>query len=243
MSKLEAASRVWYTVQCMAVLYVAATPIGNREDITLRALRVLGQEVAVIFCEDTRVTKKLLSAYKIHTPLRSLHARSSENKIRDAIRFLDEGSSVAYVTDAGSPGISDPGAALVRAARAAGHGVRAVPGPSALTAALSISGIADPVFVFYGFLPHKKGRSTLLREIAASARTAVLYESPHRIKKTLASLATLCPHKRVVVARELTKLFEEVLEGTAEEILSLMEADTRHVRGEFVVMVEKVRGG
>ncbi len=226
----------------MATLFVTATPIGNLEDITLRALKVLREEAAVIFCEDTRVTKKLLAAYAIRTPLRSLHAHSSARRIDEALRHLREGKHIAYVTDAGTPAISDPGAALVRAVRAEGYAVCTIPGPSALTAALSVSGIADPVFVFYGFLPHKKGRAALLREVAASARTAVLYESPHRITKTLAALASLCPDRQVVVARELTKRFEEVLTGTPAEILRRMEADPRHTRGEFVVVVEKPHG-
>lgn len=223
----------------MATLYVVATPIGNLEDITLRALRVL-KEVDVVLCEDTRVTKKLLTHYNIHTPTLSYHARSGEAKIDKIIALLAEGKNLALVSDAGTPTISDPGSILVSSIRehfGESVAVVVVPGPSAVIAALSVAGVSASDFLFLGFLPHKKGRETLFREIAQSQRTVVFYESPHRILKTLASLETHAKDRRIVIVRELTKIYEEVLEGTAEAVLGYLTDDPQKQRGEFVVII------
>ncbi len=224
----------------MPTLYMVATPIGNLEDVTLRALRVLG-EADLILCEDTRVTKRLLARHGIATPTMSYHARSGAGKTERVLDLLAEGKTLALVTDAGTPGISDPGSELVRAARERfGDTVSVVPipGPSAVATALSASGLPSSDFLFLGFLPHKKGRETLFREIVASERTVVLYESPHRIVKTLQSLAAhLGESRAVVVGRELTKIHEEFVSGTAAEVLARFIAHPGKVRGEFVVIV------
>lgn len=219
----------------MGTLAIIATPIGNLEDITLRALRTL-KEVDAIFCEDTRVTSKLLVRYEIvGKALVRADEASEEKAAQKAIAMLEEGKNIAYVSDAGTPGISDPGARLVRRAREAGAHIVAIPGPSALTATLSIAGINDTEFLFLGFLPHKKGRQTALRAIAAEKRATVLYESPHRILKLLEELESL-GERTISIGRELTKVHEELLSGTAYELR--MRLDTAGTaRGEFVVIV------
>lgn len=220
-------------------LSIVATPIGNLEDITLRAIRVL-KEADVIFCEDTRVTGKLLKKYEIETPLKRCDAHKEAVATKQVIEFLEEGKCVAYVTDAGTPGVSDPGARIVRAVRdeLPDAVIEAIPGASAITAALSIAGIVDTEFTFYGFAPHKKGRQTFFEHIATAPYTAVFYESPHRILKTLEALREHMPDCSVVLARELTKMHEEVLRGTPEELLMRLEEDANHQRGEFVVLIE-----
>ena len=231
----------------MTTLYIVATPIGNLEDITLRALRIL-KEVDLVLCEDTRVTKKLLTRYDIHTPTLSYHARSGDTKVAKIIELLEEGKNLALVSDAGTPTISDPGAFLVSAVRehfrdtGEGHAVCivAVPGPSALTAALSVAGVTGSDFLFLGFLPHKKGRETLFTEIARSERIVVFYESPHRILKTLMSLGEHAGERRIIIVRELTKIYEEVLSGTAAELRERLIADQQKQRGEFVVIVAPI---
>ena len=227
----------------MATLYVIGTPIGNLEDITLRALRVLG-EVDVILCEDTRTTKVLLDKHGISTPTLSYHTHSGIAKVEKIIELLQEGKNLALVTDAGTPGISDPGSLLVSKVREAlpDAKIESIPGPSALTAALSIAGVPASDFLFLGFLPHKKGRETLFKEIAEAKRTVVFYESPHRILKTLESLdlhlgAKLPNGKKVMIARELTKIYEEVVSGTPDELLEFFKSNPDKVRGEFVVIV------
>ncbi len=221
-------------------LSVVATPIGNLADITLRALDTLKQADAIA-CEDTRVTAKLLARYEIEKPLLIFHAQSGRQAYTRILQMLADGKRIALVTDAGTPGISDPGSALVREVRDRLKGearVEAIPGPAAVTAALSIAGVPTDEFTFLGFLPHKKGRQTLFAEIAGSSRTMVFYESPHRIEKALASLAEALPEGRtVIVARELTKLYESLVEGTAEEVRDYFAAHPQEVRGEFVVIV------
>lgn len=213
-----------------------ATPIGNLGDMSHRALEVL-RGVSCIAAEDTRVTKKLLSHYEISVPLISYHAQSNEGVIGKIIEKLEEGD-VALVTDAGTPGISDPGSELVSRVREAGVEVVSVPGASALVAALSIAGVPVHEFTFLGFLPHKKGRQTLFGEIAESNRTMVFYESPHRIMKTLMSLSEVLGEDKVVtVCRELTKMHEEVVQGDAKDVLAYFETHEEHQRGEFVVLV------
>ncbi|XKT75411.1 MAG: 16S rRNA (cytidine(1402)-2'-O)-methyltransferase [Patescibacteria group bacterium UBA2103] len=221
----------------MGTLYVIATPIGNLHDISARAISVL-KEVYVIAAEDTRVSKRLLMEYGVSTPMISYHAQSKDSARDGIVKRLAEGNDVALITDAGTPGISDPGTELVRFARDAGFSVVTVPGPSALTAALSIAGIPTNQFTFLGFLPHKKGRETLFKEISESDRTMVFYESPHRIMKTLLRLSELLGEdKRISIFRELTKIHEEVVEGSAAEVLQYFVENEEHIRGEFVVAV------
>ncbi len=224
----------------MGTLSVVATPIGNLADITLRALETL-KNADVIACEDTRVTAKLLARYEIQKPLVIFHAQSGTHATTRILSLLGEGKHVALVTDAGTPGISDPGSMLVRQVRDRLKGdvrIETLPGPAAVTAALSIAGVPTDEFVFLGFLPHKKGRQTLFAEIAESKRTVVFYESPHRIEKALASLSETLPEdRRVMVFRELTKMYESVIEGSAEEVAEHFATHQGEVRGEFVVIV------
>ena len=224
----------------MGTLSVVATPIGNLGDITLRALDVLKQADAIA-CEDTRVSAKLLARYDIQKPLLVYHAQSGRIAATRILALLGEGKHVALVTDAGTPGISDPGCELVAQVRTAlGDDVRidAIPGPSALTAALSIAGVPTHEFVFLGFLPHKKGRQTLMKEIGTITRTVVFYESPHRIEKALEELSKVLEEgRRVVVLRELTKMFESVVGGTVDEMKEYFKIHPKEVRGEFVVVV------
>ncbi|MBI5005471.1 MAG: 16S rRNA (cytidine(1402)-2'-O)-methyltransferase [Candidatus Lloydbacteria bacterium] len=224
----------------MSTLYIVATPIGNLEDMTLRAIETL-KTVDLILCEDTRVTKKLLARYDIHTPTLSYHTHSGTAKSEKIISLLRERKNLALVSDAGTPSISDPGSFLVSQVREAfGHEVAIIPipGPSALAAALSVSGFSADSFLFLGFLPHKKGRQTLFKEIAASERTSVFYESPHRILKALEALeAVLLPERPVVVAREISKMFEETVSGTVSEVCQYFQKNPDKIRGEFVVIV------
>lgn len=224
----------------MPTLYIVATPIGNLEDITLRAIRVLGEADAIL-CEDTRVTSKLLAKYKIQKTLISYHSHSKLAKVEKVFELLEEGKNLALVSDAGTPCISDPGVMLVAQVRERfGNEVNIIPipGPSAVISALSASGLPSSEFLFLGFLPHKKGRETLFKEIAASERTVAFYESPHRILKALESLRKFSPEKQVVIGREITKIYEEFIFGTADELLARFDANKESVRGEFVVMVK-----
>lgn len=228
-------------------LSVVATPIGNLEDITLRALRVL-KEADVVACEDTRNTKKLLTHYDIHTPTVAFHAHSGEKGFAKIIEFLQEGKHVALVSDAGTPGVSDPGLELVSVVRqelGSEAVIETIPGASALAAAISVAGMKAASFTFYGFLPVKKGREKIMKEIAASPRAAVFYESPHRIHKSVNLLITFLEEgggeisgRRVGIFRELTKLYEDSFVGTPREALNYLESDENHQRGEFVVVVE-----
>jgi len=229
----------------MSVLYIIATPIGNLEDITLRELRVL-KEVDIVLCEDTRVTKKLLDKYDINVPTMSYHTHSKLSKVDKIFGLLEEGKDIGLVSDAGTPTISDPGVLLVSQVKEKfGNDVKIIPipGPSAVIAALSASGLPASDFLFLGFLPHKKGRETLFKEVVESKRTVVFYESPHRIMKALESLKTHLdvqrPNERkVVIARELTKIYEEIVSGTPEELISYFENNTDKIKGEFVVIVD-----
>lgn len=224
----------------MGTLSVVATPIGNLGDITIRALDTL-KEADVIACEDTRVTAKLLARYEIQKPLLIFHAQSGKHATTRILQLLGEGKRVALVTDAGTPGVSDPGNELVRTVRDTLRDdvtIEALPGPAALTAALSIAGMPTHEFTFLGFLPHKKGRQTLFKEIAESDRAMVFYESPHRIEKALESLTEhLEDTRRLSVLRELTKMHESVVEGTPQEVQEYFKEHQDEVRGEFVVIV------
>ena len=220
-------------------LYLVSTPIGNLEDITLRALRVLGTADRIA-CEDTRQTQKLLNHYGIATPSVSLHAHNEATRAAELLAELASGARIAVVSDAGTPGISDPGMHLTQAAIAAGIPVFPIPGASAALSALVASGLPTENFTFHGFLPEKSGaRRTALERLAATpgATTHIFYEAPHRILDTLADLATLSPHTRVTLARELTKLHEEFLRGTPEELRQILLARDR-VRGEIVLLLE-----
>lgn len=219
----------------MGTLYVVATPIGNLEDVTLRALRVL-REVAVVAAEDTRVTRTLFRAHAIHTPLVSFHEFTSASRRGRLLDRLDSGD-VAVVTDAGVPGISDPGFPLVRDALEAGHAVVPVPGPSAVLAALVASGLPMHAFCFHGFLPRTTTqRRAFFRAHAADAETLVVFESPHRLERALADLvAELGETRPLAVARELTKRFEETVRGSAAEVQAHFKA--RPPRGECTLVV------
>jgi len=218
-----------------ATLYLVATPIGNLEDITLRALRTL-KECHLVAAEDTRRTGQLLKHYGISKPLLSYFRFNEAKRCQEIIERLRRGEKIALVTDAGSPGISDPGQRVVRETVAAGFRVEPVPGPSALVAALTASGLPTDEFHFIGFLPHKSGqRRKQLEKFKGFEGTLALYESPYRVEKLLAELRELYPSHRVVLARELTKKFEEFLRGTPAELLEALKK--RSLKGEFVVML------
>ncbi len=224
------------------VLAVVGTPIGNLDDMSARGLALLRQADCIV-CEDSRVTKKLTDRYGITTRLMSVHHHSSPAKVDEVIAMIRGGKTVALVTDAGTPGISDPGGILVAAAYDAGVRVISIPGPSAVTAALSVSGLPTDRFRFYGFIPHKKGRETMLNEVVETTETAVFFESPHRIMKTLEWLKErLGSDRTVVVTRELTKIFEEVVRGSSSYVYGVFADNPGKVRGEFVVVVSPTSG-
>jgi 16S rRNA (cytidine1402-2'-O)-methyltransferase len=217
-------------------LFVVATPIGNMEDITLRALRVLN-ECELIVCEDTRVAKKLFFRHEISKPLLAIPQRAADEKIRRVLDVLREGKNVALTTDAGTPGVSDPGNEVVARVIEAGFSVSPVPGPSALGALLSVAGVNTQEFLFKGFPPHKKGRETFFRSVAESKIPVVYYESPYRVVKNLELLSTFAPEKRIIIGRELTKMFEEIRRGSVLEVLEYYTNNSGKVKGEFVVLV------
>jgi 16S rRNA (cytidine1402-2'-O)-methyltransferase len=215
-------------------LFVVATPIGNLEDITARALRVL-REVTVIAAEDTRRTARLLARYAIRTPMTSLHAHNEYGKAPSLVERLLSGQSVAVVSDAGTPALADPGATLVKAAVAAGVQVEAIPGPSALTSLLSVAGLAVPSFVFMGFPPTKRGeRDRWFKDVARSGRTTVFFEAPHRIKSTLNQLLTVSGDCQIVVGRELTKQHEQIIRGSLSDVVK----SDFPARGELTIIAE-----
>ena len=217
-------------------LYLVATPIGNLEDITLRALRTL-KDCDVVAAEDTRHTGRLLKHFGISKPLLSYFQFNEARRSEEILERLRRGEKVALVTDAGTPGISDPGERVVKAALKAGFRVEPVPGACALVAALTASGLSTEEFHFIGFLPHKSGqRRKKLEALKETPGTLVLYESPYRLEKLLIELQEVFPQRQIVLARELTKRFEEYLQGTAAELLSIVQ--NRTLKGEFVVLVE-----
>ncbi|MBU1083076.1 16S rRNA (cytidine(1402)-2'-O)-methyltransferase [Patescibacteria group bacterium] len=218
----------------MGTLYVVATPIGNLKDITLRAIEVL-QQVSVIACEDSRITGKLLAEHHIKTPLTTYHQHSSAHKIQEITGRLKEGENIALVTDAGTPGIQDPGGKLVAEALEAGINIEAVPGPSAITAALSIAGVNSDAFCFLGFLPKKKGRQTLMKHIKELDIPLVIYESPMRVIKTITELEATLDNCQIIAMRELTKKFAEIKRGTAKELIK--HFSHKKPKGEFVIIV------
>lgn len=218
------------------ILSVVATPIGNLEDITLRAIRIFNH-ADLIVCEDSRVAKKLLFRYEIEgKTLLAISQHAPEDKIRRILDALAEGKQVALISDAGTPGLSDPGNEVVARAVEAGYMVSPVPGASALAAIVSVAGINMQEFVFKGFPPHKKGRQTYFSQVAKSAVPVVYYDSPHRVLKNLDLLRELGPEKRVIVGRELTKMFEETVRGPLDEVIGYFSAHPEKVKGEFVIV-------
>ncbi len=213
-------------------------------DITYRAVDTL-KNVDLILCEDTRETKKVLQKYNINTSTLSYHAQSKLSKTNKIFELIQEGKDLALVSDAGTPGISDPGAMLVSLIKEKFNSdevqVVPIPGATALIAALSASGLPTHEFTFLGFLPHKKGRETLFKEINESKRTVAFYESPHRILKTLESLDKFCPNKKVCIAREITKIYEEFKTGTAKELLNYLTENPIKQKGEFTVLVAPIK--
>ncbi len=221
-------------------LYIVATPIGHLQDISHRAIEVL-KGVSLIAAEDTRTTRVLLDHYQIITPTVSYHSHNEVRRVPQLIDRLRAGGSVAVVSDAGTPGISDPASVVVRAALQHGFPVVPIPGATAFVSALVVSGLRTDRFVFEGFLPVKKGRRTRLTELATEERTIVLYESPHRIERTVRELLEHLGDRRVVLARELTKKFEEIYRGRLSE--AVVHLEKKSPRGEFVVIVEGLEAG
>jgi len=217
------------------ILFLVPTPIGNLEDITLRALAVLRQ-ADLIACEDTRHTRKLLAHYDIHVPTTSYHAHNHRGKGDYLLGALAAGKKIAVVSDAGSPGVSDPGAELAARAVAGGFPVVALPGPSAAITALAVSGLPAQRFVFEGFLPPKgRAREERIGALVREERAVILYEAPHRLLRTLRDLAAVMPRRKMAVARELTKQFEEVVRGPASEVLDHFTRNPP--RGEFTLVL------
>jgi len=218
------------------VLFVVSTPIGNLQDITLRALDIL-RNVDLIACEDTRVSRKLLTKYEIKNTTVSLHARSKENAVERIVRTVIQGSKVAYVTDSGTPSVSDPGAALVRRVVEAGAKIVPVPGPSAVHTALAASGLAISEYTFLGFLSNKAGRRRRkLGELSTSKTVLVFYESPHRLMEFLHDVRDLFGDVPCVVGKEMTKLFEKYYRGTVGDVCGMIEHDG--IRGEYTVILD-----
>jgi 16S rRNA (cytidine1402-2'-O)-methyltransferase len=215
-------------------LFIVATPIGNLGDISPRAIETL-KNVDMIACEDTRHSKKLLNHFEIKKPLISFYSQSDPEKI---LKLLRQEKTVALISDAGTPCISDPGFKLLQAAIKENVTISPIPGTSAIIAALSVSGFPANHFEFFGFIPHKKGRNKLLEKINELNHTAIFYESTHRIIKLLQQLHKIMPERQIILAREMTKIFEEFLRGTAEEILETINQNLKKQKGEFTVLVE-----
>jgi 16S rRNA (cytidine1402-2'-O)-methyltransferase len=217
-------------------LFLVPTPIGNLADITLRSLDVL-RTVDTILAEDTRTSGKLLKHYQVDKPLQSFHIFNEHKVLRSLIDRMKKGEKMALVSDAGTPGISDPGFLIIREALAEGLTVECLPGPTAFVPALVKSGFPTDRFVFEGFLPHKKGRQTAIKQIADEERTVVIYESPHRLVKTLEQMEqAMGPDRKISVSRELTKIFEETMTGTISDVLKHFKS--KEVKGEIVVVID-----
>jgi 16S rRNA (cytidine1402-2'-O)-methyltransferase len=228
-------------------LYILSTPIGNMEDITFRAVETL-KKVDFILAEDTRVSGKLLKKYEVGTKMICYNSHSKDHVRENIFSLIREGKSLALISDAGTPTISDPGMKIVEEIyenfqeeiESKKFRIEPIPGASAVLSALSVCGFTASEFVFYGFLPHKKGRETIFREIAENKKTSVFYESPNRLQKALKSLVEFCESERkIFVARELTKMYEEKVRGSVLEVQEFFEKNPEKVRGEFVVVVEK----
>lgn len=221
-------------------LYLVATPIGNLEDMTVRGLRTL-QEVDLVACEDTRVAAKLLAGLELSKkPMVAIHEHADEYKVANVIDQLKKGMNVAFVSDAGTPGVNDPGGKLVEAAFNAGMNVTPIPGPSALTAAISVCGFPMDDFTYFGFVPHKKGRETFFRDVASRKEPSVFLESTHRIEKAVESLKKeLDPARGVFIGRELTKMHETLYRGTIEQVAASLTATS--LKGEFTIIIAPAR--
>ena len=218
-------------------LYIVPTPIGNMEDITLRAIETLNNS-DIILAEDTRHAKKLLNHYKITTKVNSYHLNNEHKKVDEYIKMLINGNKVSLITDAGTPCISDPGFLLIREAIKSNILITCLPGPTAFIPALVVSGLSSDSFIFEGFLPRKKGRKSKLLEISQNTKTTILYESPFRVIKTLLDLKELMgSDRKIAIVREISKIYEEVFRGTVEE--AILEYNERPIRGEFVICVDK----
>ncbi|MCQ9626263.1 MAG: 16S rRNA (cytidine(1402)-2'-O)-methyltransferase [Cetobacterium sp.] len=217
------------------MLYIVATPIGNLDDITLRAIKTF-EEVDFVFAEDTRVTKKLLNHLGIEKIVYRYDEHTKMHQVSNIANMLENGNKIALVTDAGTPCISDPGFEVVDEALKRGIKVIPIPGPSAMTAAASVAGISTRRFCFEGFLPKKKGRQTLLKSLATEERTIVIFESPHRIEKTLRDIETFIGIREVVIVREITKIYEEILRGTTTELIEKLSKNP--VKGEIVLLIK-----
>ncbi len=218
-------------------LYVVSTPIGNLEDITLRAIRIL-KEVDLIACEDTRVTKRLLSHYQIQKPLTSYHEHNENLKAKELLSLLEAGKNIALVSDAGTPGISDPGYRLINLTRGKGIEVISIPGPTGAIAALSVSGLPTSSFSFFGFLTKSsRKRREFLESIRDSTQTIILYESPNRIIETLDEILEVLGDRQVSVSRELTKIFEETLWGKISKVIEILKQKGK-IKGEFTIVMQ-----
>ena len=214
-------------------LYIVPTPIGNLEDITLRGLRIL-KEVDIVFCEDTRTTKNLLKHYEIETQCYAYHINNEHQQVAQYVQRIRNGQTAALVSDAGTPGISDPGYLFIRECLAAGIEIDCLPGATALIPALVASGFPCDKFYFHGFLPHKKGKETALKMLSERKETVIFYESPHRLVKTLTMMLNhFAPESNICVSREISKVFEEHFRGTLQEALTYFS--TKEVKGEIVI--------
>jgi 16S rRNA (cytidine1402-2'-O)-methyltransferase len=234
--------RIRYCGDVRGTLYVVATPIGNLEDLTQRAVRVL-REVDLIACEDTRHSRRLLDHFGIDKPVLSYHEHNEQERAADLIARLGSGANIALISDAGTPLISDPGYRVVAAAAQAGIPIVPVPGPSALLSALAVSGLPTDSFYYGGFLPAKSvQRRKALASVAALDCTLVFYEAPHRILESLGDIASIMPHRSIVVAREMTKIHEEYLRGTAAEVAARL-AERASVKGEITLVIGKAAEG
>lgn len=218
------------------MLYIVATPIGNLEDMTFRGVRTL-KEADYIFAEDTRVTKKLLNHYEIDTVIYRYDEHTKIHQIENIINLLKEDKNIAIVTDAGTPCISDPGYEIVERALKEGIKVSPIPGASSMVAAASVSGISMRRMAYEGFLPKKKGRQTLLKKLVEEDRSIIIFESPHRIEKTLVELKEYLGDREVAICREITKIYEEIIAGTISEVLEKLEGRT--IKGEIVLIVKE----
>jgi 16S rRNA (cytidine1402-2'-O)-methyltransferase len=220
----------------MAKLYIVPTPIGNLEDITLRAINVLN-EVDLILCEDTRRSKKLLNHLEIDVPLRSHHKFNEHSEVSYIVKIIVEGSNMALISDAGVPGISDPGFLIVRTCLENNIEIECLPGPTAFVPALVVSGLPIDKFIFEGFLPPKKGRKSRLEKLALESRTMVFYESPHKLLRTLLDFDNFFgSNRKISISRELTKLYEETLRGSIKEMVTIYS--NKKPKGEYVIIVQ-----
>ena len=220
----------------MTKLYIVPTPIGNLEDITLRAIKVL-KEVDLILCEDTRRSKKLLNHFEIDVPLRSHHKFNEHIEVSYIVKKIVEGSNMALISDAGVPGISDPGFLIVRTCLENNIEIECLPGPTAFVPALVVSGLPIDKFIFEGFLPAKKGRKSRLEKLALESRTMVFYESPHKLLRTLLDFDNFFgSNRKISISRELTKLYEETLRGSIKEMVAIYS--NKKPKGEYVIIVQ-----